>query len=504
MQLSRKILSSLNDNINSVPSEGVFDLPEKVLQFGTGVLLRGLPDYYIDKANKQGVFNGRVVMVKSTDSGDTTAYETQDALYTQCIMGIAEQQMTREYIVNAAVSRLLSAKSQWSQVLECAADPLIEIIISNTTEVGIVLMKEDNVHAQPPISFPAKLLAFLYERYHCFHGDIHKGMLIIPTELIPGNGELLRSIVLQLAELNNMDHRFIDWLEAANCFCNSLVDRIVPGKLPAPQQQEAEALLGYTDQLMIASEPYSLWAIETSSRKARSMLSFAAADNTVIITNDINKYRELKLRLLNGTHTFTSGLAFIAGAALVKDAMQNQLLRQYVESLMKDEIAPCICDESISATEALAFCNQLMDRFSNPFIEHKWLSITLNYTEKMKRRNVPMLLKYYELKASVPHYMALGFAAYLLFMQCKSAANGNYEGERNGFTYIIQDEQAHYFCTHWAAQPFEKIAATILSDRDMWNADLNALPGFVEAVQAYMDAINQNGVLATLQSLVKA
>src|SRR5688572_726770 len=183
MQLSKKTIPKVNELIHSVPQPSCFALPEKVLQFGTGVLLRGLPDYFIDKANKQGLFNGRIVMVKSTDSGDTNAYKLQDGLFTQCVKGIFNQEITEEYIINASISRVLSARSQWSEVLACAANPHLEIIISNTTEVGIVLVEDDDIKGNPPASFPGKLLAFLYERYKVFNADINKGLVIVPTEL---------------------------------------------------------------------------------------------------------------------------------------------------------------------------------------------------------------------------------------------------------------------------------------------------------------------------------
>ena len=499
MQLSKEILPQLNKTVQSVPADSIFELPEKVLQFGTGVLLRGLPDYYIDKANKQDIFNGRVVVVKSTDRGDTDAFDVQDGLYTQCIRGIANDQMTQEYIVNASVSRVLSAKSQWHEVLNCAANPDIEIVISNTTEVGLVLMENDNVHAQPPVSFPGKLLSFLHERYQCFHGDLHKGMVIIPTELITDNGEKLQSIVVELAHLNRMDHKFIDWLESANCFCNSLVDRIVPGKLPAVQQTVAETELGYSDELMIMSEVYSLWAIETSSRKAKEILSFAKADDTVLITDDIEKYRELKLRLLNGTHTFSCGVAHFAGFEIVKDAMEDTMMRQYVTNLMKQEIAPCICDETISTAEANEFSNKVIERFSNPFIEHKWISITLNYTQKIKMRNVPMLLKHYEQQQEVPAFMALGFAAYFLFMKCEPGENGTYNGMMNGKVYPVQDEKASYYHQLWKDHSLSEIPKKGLSDQNLWGGDLSILPGFCDVVKFYMESINEKGVMETLE-----
>ena len=89
MQLSKKTLKEISPkNGLIIPDEKLFTLPEKVLQFGTGVLLRGLPDYFIDKANRQGIFNGRIVIIKSTATGGADAFDTQDGLYTLCVKGM--------------------------------------------------------------------------------------------------------------------------------------------------------------------------------------------------------------------------------------------------------------------------------------------------------------------------------------------------------------------------------------------------------------------------------
>ena len=154
-----------------IPDEKLFALPEKVLQFGTGVLLRGLPDYFIDKANRQNIFNGRIVIVKSTAGGGSDTFDQQDGLYTLCVKGIENGNTVEENIIHSCVSRVLSAASQWNEILQCAANPDMQVIISNTTEVGIVLDADDDLHASPPRSFPAKLLAFLYKRYRVFNGD---------------------------------------------------------------------------------------------------------------------------------------------------------------------------------------------------------------------------------------------------------------------------------------------------------------------------------------------
>ena len=503
MQLSKKILPYFKGAINSVPAEAIFKLPEKALQFGTGVLLRGLPDYFIDKANKQGLFNGRIVMVKSTDSGDTDAYDSQDGLYTQCVRGIYNNSVVEEYIINASISRVFSARSQWSEVLACAANPDLVIIISNTTEVGIALVENDNIQANPPESFPGKLLAFLYQRYKAFDGDKNRGLVIIPTELITDNGNKLQSIVTELAYLNKFENAFIEWLNNDNYFCNSLVDRIVPGKLPATEQKTAEEKLGYTDELMIMSEVYRLWAIESSDQKVKNVLSFAHADAGVVITPDINKHRELKLRLLNGTHTLSCGLAHLAGFETVKQAMENKSLEQYVCNLMMQEIAPCVINKDVTAAEVHEFANNVIERFRNPFLDHKWLNITLNYTQKIKMRNVPLLLKHYQQNLNVPGYMALGFAAYLLFMKCEQDEGGKYFGIANESDYTLQDNQAGYYNQLWKNNSPAEVVKKSLANDALWGTDLSSLPGFALAVEHYLNSIIHRGVSETIKDFEK-
>ncbi|HRO71471.1 MAG TPA: altronate oxidoreductase, partial [Chitinophagaceae bacterium] len=178
MHLTRQNLPEINSGIVELPGADYFSLPEKVLQFGTGVLLRGLPDYFIDKANKQGVFNGRIVVLKSTDAGELDSFARQDGLYTHKLQGITDGSETSETVLNACISRVLAAKNDWDEVLQLARSADLQLIVSNTTEVGIALV-EDSIHNTPPVSFPGKLLAFLYERYRHFNGDPAAGLMIV-------------------------------------------------------------------------------------------------------------------------------------------------------------------------------------------------------------------------------------------------------------------------------------------------------------------------------------
>lgn len=480
-----------------MPSTEYFDLPEKVLQFGTGVLLRGLPDYFIDKANKQNAFNGRVVVVKSTGAGDADAFENQDGLYTLCIRGVENGEEVEEYIVNASISRMLSAKSDWDKILQCASNPDLEIVISNTTEVGIALQADDDIRSNPPESFPGKLLAFLFERYKAFNGAKDKGLVIVPTELIPANGTKLEGIVEELAHINKLDYAFMDWLENCNHFCNSLVDRIVPGKLPVQKQIEVEQQLGYKDELMIMSEVYRLWAIE-GDKNIADKLSFAKADKGVVIEENIDKYRELKLRLLNGSHTLTCGLAFLAGFHTVRDAMDDEGFCAFISKLVYDEIIPAITGELVSEAEAKEFAAKVLDRYRNPSIDHQWLSITMQYSSKMSMRVLPIVERFYQKFKAVPQHMALGLAAYIFFMQTQKDATGKFWGHIKDRNYLVTDDKAEFCYNKWNTCKPEELVNEVLKDKTHWGTDLTLMPGLARAVENHLIELQKDGAASVL------
>ena len=499
--LTRYTLKNIDSSSGILlPPDNVFDLPEKVLQFGTGVLLRGLPDYFIDKANRNGIFNGRIVVVKSTDSGDSSSFEKQDGLFTICVRGVEGGNKIEENIINSAISRVISAKTEWGKVLQCASNTEMKIIISNTTEVGISFVKDD-IRLSPPISFPGKLLSFLYERYKVFNGSDESGMVIVPTELITENGKKLEAIVLELAHLNGLEESFMDWLENSNYFCNSLVDRIVPGSPGASQKSAIEEELNYKDDLLIIAESYRLWAIESAEEKVKNILSFSKTDEGVAIAPDITKFRELKLRLLNGTHTLSCALALLAGYVTVKDAMDDPEISGFMKNLMLNDISPAIIDGSITEADASQFAAQVLDRFRNPSIDHKWISISMQYSSKMKMRNLPVLLSYYERFKSVPEYLALGFAAYLLLMKVSNTGSG-YGGEINGVPYTIQDDKAAYFCEKWKLLTAEELVENVLQDELLWGMDLTEVSGFSQSVLARLQMLMADGAKKTIKSML--
>ena len=244
-----------------VPTAEMLTLPERAVQFGTGAFLRGFVDFFVEEANRRGEFGGRIVAIGSTGSGRDAAINDQDGLYTLVTRGVERGGLVEERRVVGSVSRALSAADDWPAVLACARNPWLETVFSNTTEIGIALDESDEYAASPPRSFPGKLTRFLHERARTFAFARSKGVVVVPCELLENNGDQLRDIVLQLAERWQLGGAFARWIREAVPFCNTLVDRIVPG---APKGEDAERLrdaLGYDDALLTTCEPYRLFAI---------------------------------------------------------------------------------------------------------------------------------------------------------------------------------------------------------------------------------------------------
>ena len=498
--LSRASLraSIARDRGIEVPSPELLDLPERAMQFGTGALLRGLVDYFIDEANRQGQFGGRVMMIGSTGSGRDRRLNEQDGLYTLVVQGIVDGAARREFRVIASVSRALSAATEWVEILRGAESAALELIFSNTTEVGIVLDENDAAAGplqSPPSSFPGKLTALLAHRARHFDFDTSLAPVVIPCELIEGNGDRLEEIVRTLAARWSLGSEFLRWLDAVP-FCNTLVDRIVPGA-PSPEQRVGlDAALGYDDAMLTVCEPYRLFAIQADDA-LRPRLRFADADPGIIVAEDIAPYRERKVRLLNGSHTSLVYLALLTGCTTVREAVEHPALGTFLRTVLFDEIVP-----SVSVPGAEAFAREVLDRFANPYLHHALWDITLQGTAKLRVRVVPTIVEYARRTGQAPRAIALGFAAYLAFQRGDLHAARRAAGQS-----VPADAAGDSVRERWNGVGDDPAALTafvrdMCADQELWGADLTTVPGFAEQVGDHLVRIRQDGAPAAMAALL--
>ena len=477
----------------AVPDDALLDLPERAVQFGTGAFLRAFVDDFLQRANEQGLFDGRIVAVGSTGSTRDHVLRSQDGLYTLAVQGIEDGHPVEQFRVITSVSRAISALHDWDAVLELARSPTLSFVFSNTTEVGIAVHPDDRMHDTPPRSFPAKLTRFLFERARAFEYDASRGLVVVPCELIEHNGARLRELTLALAERWALGVQFIHWLDASVTFCNTLVDRIVPGAPHGEDVHRLAELLGYDDPLLTTCEPYRLFAIEGSS-ELRERLPWTRADSCILVVPDISPYRERKVRLLNGAHTVLVAAALEAGCETVREAVTHPLLARFVRRAMFDEIAP-----SLDAAGATEFAEAVLERFRNPFIRHSLVDITLQGTTKMRVRVVPSILAYAARTQHAPRSLAFGFAAFLSFMQ------GGFRTARleQGLP-MPADDLSHHLAGLWADMPngsvsaIERLVLAACGSHTLWGTDLTLVPEFVSVVTEYLLRIREAGVEAAL------
>jgi tagaturonate reductase len=483
-----------------MPPLALLDLPERVVQFGTGAFLRGFVDFFIDEANRKGLFAGRIVAVGSTHSGRESHINDQNGLYTLVARGVVDGELREERRIVASLRRALSAESDWTEVLALAQSPELRLIVSNTTEVGIAVDESDEANAAPPRSFPAKLTLFLAERARAFGYDRAHGLVVLPCELIENNADRLREIVLAHAHRWRLDPALVTWIEEAVHFCNTLVDRIVPG---APTGADAAALsdaLGYDDALLTTAEVYRLFAIErpksAAGNKALSELGITGADQGVVVADDIAPYRERKVRLLNGTHTITVPLALLNGCETVREAVEHEMVGRFIRRTLLDEIVP-----TTDAPGAEQFAHEVLGRFANPYIRHALIDITLQGTTKLRVRIVPTIERYGLFAGRAPASLAFGFAAYLLFMRGELQEKRLRAGE-----CVPADDQGELLRAMWRRDAggsdaaIARLVDEAIGSEALWGTDLRRVPGFTGAVTESLTRMVRDGVPAALEA----
>jgi tagaturonate reductase len=345
-------------------------IPETVLQFGAGRFLRAFADLFIHQANDQGQAIGQVVVVQSTGDKRAGALSRQGGRYHVVIRGLEGGQVVDRVEPVASVSRALVAATQWDEVRAVARSPGLRVILSNTTEAGYDLDPDDTLAAAPPRSFPVKLLAVLKQRFEAGR----PGLTIIPCELREQQADLLRGLVLNLVGTWGLAADFRRWLAEECVWLNTLVDRIVTGT-PGEHPLLAE------DSLLTVCEPYALWVVEAKPRAGQFLRHPA-----VVWTPDVRPYFLRKVRILNGAHTALLIKAWTRGFRTVRDAVLDRELGAWLERLLFDEVVP-VLEGRVEQPEA--FARATLERFRNPFIEHKLADIAVNHRAKVPVRLVP-------------------------------------------------------------------------------------------------------------------
>ncbi|MFA9462829.1 MAG: tagaturonate reductase [Velocimicrobium sp.] len=440
-------------------------IKETVMQFGEGGFLRGFVDYFFHKLQEQGLYEGKIVVVQPIEHGMCDLLSKQNCEYNLFLRGVENGEVVNEHTHITSISRTINPYTQFNDYLELAENSDLRVIVSNTTEAGIEYIGTETRNDRPAKSYPAKLTQFLYHRFELKL----PGFIILPCELIDNNADNLKKCILKYADLWNLGEAFKDWLIAENDFCNTLVDRIATG-YPKDEVEAMTEQIGYVDQLIDTAEIFHLWVIEGNHEEE---LPFNKAGFHVVWTDNVKPYKKRKVRILNGGHTAMVLGAYLYGLKTVGECLSDDKVSAFLKKCMFDEIVPTLGNTDVD----IKFANDVLERFSNPFIKHQLLSIALNSVSKFQVRVLPTILEYKEKFGSYPIALTFSMSALIAFYRTDDS-NDNPE--------IME---------------FMKKATVkeILERTDYWQADLSDM---IPIVEAHYNLIKEKGMAAAFDAIL--
>lgn len=432
-------------------------MKETVLQFGTGNFLRGFADYFIDALNKQGLYDGKIVVVSPTNSKAVEKINAQKGRYNLILRGIENGEEISSINEINSISCAVNPYADFDGFLSLAKNPDLHFIVSNTTEAGISFDDTCKITDKPADSFPAKLTQFLYKRYK----NNLNGFVILACELIDNNGKELEKCVLKYAEKWELGKDFITWIKSENTFCNTLVDRIVTG-YPKDEAEHIFDEIGYRDNLLDTAEPYHLWVIEGDFEDE---LPLQKAGFNVIWTDNVAPYKKMKVRILNGSHTSLVFPSLLCGVETVGESLKDELLNAFLNTCLFDYILPMLDDNE----DNRQFAKAVLERFANPYIRHLWKSISLNSVSKFTARVLPTVNDYIDKKNLMPKPLVFSLACLIEYYKANEVTDSEYAVD-----YIKNND-----------------IKSILSNTDLWGQDLS---GMLDTVNESLKKIHRDGI----------
>ena len=470
--------------------------PTRILQFGEGNFLRAFTDWMVQKMNNEIDFNTGIDVVQPLPGGMIDLINQQDGLYHVYLKGIKNGAPVKEYEFIQCLNKGINPYTEFDSYKESILNPDLRFVISNTTEAGITFDPTDKLDMQPQNSFPGKVAALLYERFKAFEGAADKGLIFFTCELIDRNGDMLKKYVLQHAQNWNLGDEFVQWIKSACAFCNTLVDRIVPG-FPKDDIKEIQAELGCEDNLVVVGEYFHLWVIEAPEWVA-SEFPAAKAGLDVKFVKDMTRFREQKVQVLNGCHTGSYAVSYLSGIDTVREAYENLETGNFMKELVYDEVLSVLDG---SEKELKSFASKILERFSNPYIRHQWQSIALNAMSKWETRNLPSLLNFVKTHDMLPQKLVFSLAAMIAY----------FKGEAEGKSYNIQDDEwiLEFYKEAWAAcdgRPISiyRLVEKVLSLEKVWKQNLNEVPNLTITVSHYLFLIQQVGMKKAVKAVLSA
>ncbi|HDR2759170.1 TPA: fructuronate reductase [Enterobacter mori] len=387
-------------------------LRSRIVHFGFGAFHRA----------HQALLTNRVLNEKGGDwgiceislfSGDVlmSQLRAQDHLFTVLEKGAEGNQA----IVVGAVNECLNAKlDSLAAIIEKFCEPQVAIVSLTITEKGYCIdpatgkldmhntrILHDLENPTEPHSAPGILVEALHRRRE-------RGLppfTVLSCDNIPDNGHVVKNAVLGMAQKRSAE--LAGWIDAHVSFPGTMVDRIVPAATETSLAEITQEL-GVEDPCAISCEPFIQWVVEDNFVAGRPEWEAAG----VQMVKDVLPWEQMKLRMLNGSHSFLAYLGYLAGYAHINECMEDASFREAARRVMLNEQAPTL---RITDVDLTAYADSLIDRFANPALQHRTWQIAMDGSQKLPQRMLDGIRVHLERNSAWP-LLALGVAGWIRYV----------------------------------------------------------------------------------------
>jgi tagaturonate reductase len=482
--LTAASLSQLRTRQLEVPSSRLLNAPETILQLGWGKFLRGFTPDFVQLANENGHYHGRILAVQRKSDDRASAAARQGSLYTLILRGIEDGRSVEIKRVIGSVSRVLVADRQWEQVKDVVRNREMRVIVTNATETGLQLDPADRFESSPPASFPGKVTQLAFERWTATKGQ-DADIAVIPTELVLNNGPVVHQLLFEQARAWNLGGAFEQWLINSVHVASTLVDRIVVGTPHSDLLAHDCEVLGYRDDLLTCGEPYYLFAIQGDEFVQRHFPMHIATPN-VRFVDDLGPYRRRKLRLLNGPQMVLSTLGTLLEYELVREVVKDEQVNAFTQQTIWNEIIPAMGPEEEKLNAE--YGQECYQRIGNPTIEHRLQGIRMDLTTKNAIRLFPSIHDFMDRKNALPKRLLLTVAATLAV----------------ALKIELQDVNAAYIAARWSSTKANSRESVLAFTRDVLarfsdsSHEFLDIDGISPEVCDLLRSIRQDGIRSVL------
>ncbi|MEO6122543.1 MAG: mannitol dehydrogenase family protein [Ilumatobacteraceae bacterium] len=384
--LGRASLAELGRRGVAVPG---YDLDHAAIghaHIGPGVFHRGHQAVFADRALALGHPNAAICAISMRSASLRDALAEQDNLYT-CV---ERQGNTATATVIGSIREILVAAQDPQAAVERLADPAITVVTTTVTEAGYCFdgesrtldrslpsVRHDQQNPDQPMTMPGLIASALARRRQ----RRVPPFAIVPCDNIVANGQLARAVIVEMATAT--DPRLGDWVADTVAFCSTMVDRMVPTTTDDDRAMSTR-LTGLVDAWPVVVEPFSQWVIERQPGVDLSGWEAAGAE----VVDDVERYEQLKLRVLNGAHSAIAYAGLTRGLATVSQAFAHPQVAAFVGGLLDDEIVPTVV--APRGVDLASYIATTIERFADPALGYTTRKVAGDGSLKLAQRLMPV------------------------------------------------------------------------------------------------------------------